>query len=106
MVENSDTPPSAPDFATYIAAHTVQVQENANKFMALEDENVTLRCENRNLSKRISVVEPTPHSELRFQVSITHMQPLVTTKLGNSSSQPSSRSPAVYSISLLVTSES
>ena len=50
MAENTDTPPSAQDFAAQIAAHTAQVQENANTFLALEDENVTLRHENRNLS--------------------------------------------------------
>ena len=49
MAENTDTPPSAPDFAAQVAAITAQVQENANKFLALEDENTTLRRENRNL---------------------------------------------------------
>ena len=49
MAENTDTPPSVPDFAAQIATLTAQVQENANKFLALEDENVTLRRENRNL---------------------------------------------------------
>ena len=51
MAENKDTPPSAPDFAAQIAALTAQVQENANKFLALEDKNAILRRENCNLSK-------------------------------------------------------
>ncbi|KAL5574386.1 hypothetical protein UlMin_023983 [Ulmus minor] len=54
MAENTDTPPSIPDFTVQIAALTAQVQENANKFLALEDENATLRRENRNLSERLS----------------------------------------------------
>ena len=64
MAENSDTPPSAPNFAAQIAALTAQVQENANKFLAIEDENTTLCRENRNLSERLSAVETTPHPEL------------------------------------------
>ena len=51
MAENMDTPPSAPYFAAQIAALTAQVQENANRFLALEDENVTLHRENHNLSE-------------------------------------------------------
>ena len=51
MAENTYTPPSASDFVAQIAALTAQVQENANRFLALEDENTTLRRENRNLSK-------------------------------------------------------
>ena len=73
MTENTDTHPFAPDFAAQIAALTAQVQENANKFLALEDENATLRRENHNLSKRISVVETTPCLELRFQVPVTNI---------------------------------
>ena len=64
MAENTDTPPSTPDFTAQIAAFTTQVQENANKFLALEDENATLHCENRNLSERLSAVETTPRPEL------------------------------------------
>ena len=66
MAENTDTPPSVPDFAAQIAALTAQVQENANKFLALEDEdeNATLRHENRNLSEQLSTVETTPRPEL------------------------------------------
>ena len=86
MAENTDTPPSVPDFAAQIAALTAQVQENANKFLALEDENMTLRCENRNLSERHSAVETMPRPELRFQVPVTQMQSLETPELGNSSS--------------------
>ncbi|KAL5571139.1 hypothetical protein UlMin_020736 [Ulmus minor] len=48
----------------YIFVLTAQVQENANKFLALEDENTTLHHENRNLFERISDVETTPHPEL------------------------------------------
>ena len=59
MAENTDTPPSVPDFTAQIAALTAQVQENANKFLALEDENMTLRCKNHNLSKGIFTVETT-----------------------------------------------
>ena len=66
MAENTDTPPSAPDFATQIAVLTAQVQENTNKFLALEDENATLRREIRNLSERLFAVETTPRPELRF----------------------------------------
>ena len=46
MAENMDTHPSIPDFAAQIAALTAHVQENANRFLALEDENATLRREN------------------------------------------------------------
>ena len=78
MAENMDTRPSAPDFAAQIATLIAQVQENANKFLALEDENATLRRENCNL-----------------QVPVTHMQPLETPELGNSSSQPTNRPPMI-----------
>ena len=64
MAENTDTPPSVPYFAAQIVALTAQVQENANKFLALEDENATLRRENRNLFERLSAVETTPCPEL------------------------------------------
>ena len=97
MAENTDTPPTAPDFAAQIAALTAQVQENANKFLALEDENATLRRENRILSERLSAVETTPRPELRFQVPVSHMQPLETPELGNSSSQPTNGSPLIQS---------
>ena len=80
MTENADTPPSALDFAAQIATLTAQVQENANKFLALEDEK------NRNLSERLFAVETTPRPELRFQVPVTHMHSLETPELGNSSS--------------------
>ena len=74
--------------------------------MALEDENTPLRRENRNLLQCFSAVETTPQLKLRFQVPTTHMQPLVTHKLGNSSIQSSSGSPVVHSISPPVTSQS
>ena len=85
MAENTDTPSSAPDFAVQIAALTAQFQENANKFLALEDEYVTLRRENRNLSERFSAVETMPHPKLRVQVPVTNMQSLETPELGNPS---------------------
>ena len=66
MVKNTDIPPSVPDFVAQIAALTAQVQENANKFLPLENENTTLRRENRNLSERLSAVETTPRPKLRF----------------------------------------
>ena len=59
MVENTDTPPSAPNFVAQIAVLTAQVQENANRFLALEDENTTLRRENLNLSERLFAVDTT-----------------------------------------------
>ena len=86
MLENSDTPSSTLDFAAQIAALTAQVQENANKFLVLEDGNATLCHKNHNLSKRLSAVETTPHPELRLRVPVTHMQSLETPELGNSSS--------------------
>ena len=86
MAENMDTPPSVPDFAAQIAALTAQVQENANKFLALEDENATLHRGNLNLSERLSAVETTSCPELQFQVPVTNMQSLETPDLGNSSS--------------------
>ena len=95
MAENTDTLPSAPDFAAQIAALTAQVQENANKFLALEDENATLCRENCNLSERLFVVETTPRPELRFQVPVTHMQSLKTPELRNSSSQLANGSPVI-----------
>ena len=64
MTENTNTSPSIPDFAAQIATLTVQVQENTNKFLALEDENATLRCENHNLLERFSAVEITRRPEL------------------------------------------
>ena len=48
MVENADTSPTI-NFATQIAALIAQVQENSNRFMTLEDENMALRLENRTL---------------------------------------------------------
>ena len=64
MAENTNTPPSALNFAAQIVVLTTLVQENANKFLALEDENMTLRRENRNFSARLSTVKTTPRSEL------------------------------------------
>jgi len=64
MAKNMDILPFAPDFTAQIAALIAQVQENANRFLALEDKNVTLRCENCNLSERLSAVETTPFLDL------------------------------------------
>ena len=99
------TPLSVPDFAAQIAALTAQVQENANKFLALEDENATLRHENHNLSERLSTVETTPRPELRFQVPVTNMQSLETPDLGNSSSQPTNGPPVILGYNPQPTSE-
>ena len=82
-----------------------QVQENDNRFLALEDENVTLRRDNHNLSERLSAVETTSRPELRFHVPVTHMQSLETPELGNSSSQPANGSPVIQGHNLLPTSE-
>ena len=81
------------------------MQENTNKFLALEDENMTLCCENRNLSERLSAVETTPRPELRLQVLVTHMQSLETPELGNSSTQPSSGSLVIQCFNLQPISE-
>ena len=64
MAENTDPPPSAIDFVSQITALTAQVQENANRFLALEDENTTLRRENRNLFEWLFAVETTPCPDL------------------------------------------
>ena len=59
MVESSNAPPAI-DFTAQIAALTTQAQENSNWLMALEEENTTLRRENRTLQKRLFTVEVTP----------------------------------------------
>ena len=105
MVENTDTSSFSSDFTAKIAILTAQVQENTNKFLALEDENTTLRRENYNLSERLSAMETTPCPELRFQVPVTHMQSLETLELGKSSTQPSSGSPVIQGFNLLLTLE-
>ena len=64
MAENSDTTPSTLDFTAQIDALIAQIQENANKFLALEDENATIHRENCNLSERFSAVETTPRPKL------------------------------------------
>ena len=76
MAENTDTSPSAPNFAAQITILTAQVQENANMFFALEDKNATLCYKNHNLSERLSAMETTPRLGLQFQVLVTHMQSL------------------------------
>ena len=73
--------------------------------MALEDENVTLRRENHNLSKRLCTVETKPHPELQFQVPLTHRQSLETPELGNSSLQPTNGSPVIQGHNQEPTSE-
>ena len=103
MAENMDTPLSALDFATMFAALTAQVQENANRFLALEDENATLRCENRNISEWLSAIETTPRPDLRFQVLVTHMQSLEIPELGNSSMQPLGGLPVVLGLNPQIT---
>ena len=64
MAENTDIPPSTPDFTAQITSLTAQVQENAKRFLALKDENVTLRRENHNLSEWLSTVQTMPHPKL------------------------------------------
>ena len=59
MAESSDAPPAV-DIAAHIAILTAQTQENSNRLMALEEENTTLRRENRTLQERLSAVEVTP----------------------------------------------
>ena len=63
MAESSDAL-LAIDFTDQIVALTVQAQENSNRLMALEEENTTLRRENRTLQERLSAVEVTPQSSL------------------------------------------
>ena len=50
MVENVDTLLTN-DLTTQITALIAQVQENSNRFMALEDKNTTLYGENRTLQE-------------------------------------------------------
>ena len=52
MVKSLDTSPTI-DLAAYIASLTTQVQENNNPFITLEDENATLRVENRTLQEQV-----------------------------------------------------
>ena len=52
MAENADALPTN-NLAAQIATLTAQVQENFNHFMILENENVTLRVENRTLQKQV-----------------------------------------------------
>ena len=73
--------------------------------MALGDENVTLRHENRNLIERLSAAETTPRLNLCFQTAVHPMQPLMTPELGNSSIQPSDGSPMVHNVVQPVNSE-
>ena len=105
MAENMDTHSSALDFMAQIAALTAQVQENANRFLAIEDENATLRRENCNLSERLFAVETTPRPDLRFQVPVSHMQSLETPELGNSSTQPLGRLPVILGFNPYTTPE-
>lgn len=86
MAESSNTPP-ATNLAAHITALTAQVQENSNRFMTLEDENATLRHENRMFLERLATVEATPQYQFdqRFHVSIMPMQPFFTPEHGSSS---------------------
>ena len=59
MVESSDALPVI-DIAAQIAILTVQAQENSNRLMALEEENTTIRRENRTLQERLSAIKATP----------------------------------------------
>ena len=57
-------------------------------FMPLEHENATLCRENRTLQKQLSAIESTAQQPItpRFQVLITHMQPLGFPDQGGASS--------------------
>ena len=105
MAENTNTPPSTPEFAAQITALTFQFQENANRFLALEDKNATLHRENRNLSEWLSAVETTPRPDLRFQVPVIHMQSLETPELGNSFTQPLGELPVILGFNPQTTPE-
>ena len=59
MAESSDAPLDF-DLTAQIAALTKQAQENSNRLMALEEDNMMLRRENRILQERISAIEATP----------------------------------------------
>ena len=59
MAESSNAPPAV-DIAAQIAILTAQAQENSNRLMALEEENMTLRRENHTLQERLSALEVTP----------------------------------------------
>ena len=48
MAESSDAP-LAVDLTAQVAALTAQAQVNSNRFMALEEDNMMLHCENRTL---------------------------------------------------------
>ena len=77
MAESSDAPPVI-DIAAQITILTVQAQENFNQLMALEEENMTLRHENRMLHERLFEVEVTPQQpcDPRFWVQVLPMPPL------------------------------
>ena len=59
MAESLDAPPVV-DLAAQIVALIAHAQENSNQLMVLEDENMTLRCENRTLQECLTAVEVTP----------------------------------------------
>ena len=58
MAESSDALPAV-DIVAQITILTTQAQENSNRLMALEEENTTLRRENRTLQEHLSAVEVT-----------------------------------------------
>ena len=89
MAESSDAPPAI-DIAAQIAILTAQAQENSNRLMALEEENTTLRRENRTLQERLSAVEVTPQQprDPRFRVQVLPMPLLYTPDQGGSPIQP------------------
>ena len=86
MTESSDAPPVV-DLVAQIAALTAQVQENSNRFMTLEDENATLRRENRTLQECLAATKGTPQHQVdqSFRVSVMPMQPFFTPEHGSSS---------------------
>ena len=58
--------------------------------MALEEENMTLRRENRTLQERLSAVEVTPQQprDPRFRVQVLPMPPLYTPNQGVRQANP------------------
>ena len=89
MAESSDAPPAI-NIAAQIVVLTAQAQENSNRLMALEEENTTLRRENRTLQERLSAVDVTPQQprDPRFRVQVLPIPPLFTPDQGGSLARP------------------
>ena len=77
MAESLDIPPTI-DFTSHIATLTAHVQENSNRFMTLEDENMALHLENRTLQEQnqwLSAMEFTPQQpqDSKFRILVPPM---------------------------------